>query len=108
MRDHRRTTAAIALALALVTGGCTAGEDATGAGAVGADSIVRMKPTAGDLQALDLREKLIALEGVDGVVYSQPDKTLRIDFADTASDDQRKAALDVARADDQVKDITEG
>ncbi|HVE62608.1 MAG TPA: hypothetical protein VNB94_02230, partial [Mycobacteriales bacterium] len=63
MRSTYRRTAAFAVAAALLVGGCTAGEDATGSGAttsvLGTDALVLLKPTATDLQALDLRDKLV-------------------------------------------------
>ena len=108
MRSTYRRTAALAVVAALLISGCTAGGDATGSGAtttIGSDALVLLKPEATDLQALDLRDKLLPQPGVAGVVYDQAVKRLRIDFTDSATAEQKAAARDLAAADPAVQRV---
>jgi len=65
-----------------------------------------MKPESTDLNALDLRDKLLALTGVDGVIYDQAAERLRIDFAVDVTAAQRQAAVDAAKADKSVESVS--
>ena len=109
MSVPHRLLAAAALTAVLVTTGCTAGEDATGSGAKkpasDADVVVVLKPGATDLNAMDLRDKLVALEGVEAVIYDQSVKRLRVDLADTAVPAQRNQVKEVAQADAAVQQV---
>ena len=102
--------AAVLVAVALL-GGCN---DSSGDGAPTvddlaqtADAIVLMKPTATDLNALDLRDKLVPLAGVESVVYDQSVKRLRINFTAAATAEHRGAARSVAEQDPSVERVRE-
>lgn len=109
MSTTRRALAAVALAAALVATGCEVGEDATGAGAktpaTEADAVIVLKPSATDLNAMDLRDKLVTLEGVEAVIYDQSVKRLRVDFTDNAVPAQRNQVKEVAQADAAVQEV---
>ena len=72
-----------------------------------ADAIVLMKPGSTDLNALDLRDKLIPLAGVESVVYDQAVKRLRINFTPAATPGDREAAVAVAQQDPSVERVRE-
>ena len=101
---------ALLVAVALI-GGCSdggSGDPVTNDSlAATADAIVLMKPTATDLNALDLRDKLVPLAGVESVVYDQSVKRLRINFTDAATAEQRSAARAVAEQDPTVERVRE-
>lgn len=102
---YRRHLALAAL-LTVLGAGCSSGGSGPQPTVAGADAIVVMKPASTDLNALDLRDKLLTLGGVDGVVYDQALKRLRVDFTDDATDAQRRAASDAASADPAVETVT--
>lgn len=107
--NRRISVGVVSLIAALALGGCTDGGGGGGDNPVitapKADTLILLKPGATDLNALDLREKLIALDGVETVVYDQPDKRIRVDFKDAVTDAQRKAVTDAAKADPAVADV---
>ncbi len=101
--------AALLVAVALLPG-CSDGgtpSPTTDTLAATADAIVLMKPNATDLNALDLREKLVPLDGVESVVYDQSVKRLRINWTADASAANRSAAVAVAQQDPSVDRVRE-
>ena len=108
---HRSRLAAVLAAAALLSGAvaCTDGDDSTPVDTqeLSADAIVLMKPGSTDLNALDLRDKLIPLSGVESVVYDQAVKRLRINFTAAATPADRSAAVAVAQQDPSVERVRE-
>ncbi|HVE99459.1 MAG TPA: hypothetical protein VNA12_09800 [Mycobacteriales bacterium] len=96
---HRAVVAVLCAALAVA---CNGGDTEPAPTGPPADAIVLFKPAATDLNALDLRDKLLQLAGVEGVVYDQADKRLRVDFAADATAGQKDAVIDAALADASV------
>ena len=66
-----------------------------------------LKAAATDLNAMDLREKLVPLAGVESVVYDQGAKRLRINFTAAATPANRSAAIAVAQQDTAVERVRE-
>ncbi|HVF19746.1 MAG TPA: hypothetical protein VNA14_05845 [Mycobacteriales bacterium] len=108
MRNPARFAALLVVAALL--GGCSdggGGAETADTQAASADAIVLMKAGATDLNALDLRDKLVPLEGVSSVVYDQAARRLRINFTDKATAENRSAAVAVAQEDPAVERVRE-
>lgn len=103
MTLRRRSMVALAL-VAVLGAGCSDGGDSAPPRPA-ADTVVLMKPGSTDLNALDLRDKLIDLPGVESVVYDQPDMRLRVDFTTDATGAQRQAVADTAKSDPAVERV---
>ena len=94
----RLRTRAIGIALcgALVAA-CGGSDDPPAPTGPPADAIIRLAADANDLHALDLRDQLVPLPGVEEVIYDQAQRRLRVDFTASATQAQKDKVLETAR-----------